>query len=573
MKLDLRPLSRTLIILAGLLAFNALAQEDCEKKFKDELQKLILEDSRGILGLQFKLTTLKMLKRTIASSSSTLEEQIKKDSQRLKDFNIADQTVTTKLETLYDSHARDDAKKVLEHYDSLKEKSVTASYWKLNTRLDNRDASTLILFDQLTNPDSGFDKMDVAITWLYQKLADEVATVSGAGSIGYNNLEISNQISRFIGAKKSGESIDQEIQDIDAVLNDFFKTSVASIKTNLASCIVDNKLPNGCELNEDTLSKEVASLLFNMDEVSTKLALNSTSIRSTRTQGGSLVSANEDGTTTSSTNGGLRLTVNSDAASGGGTARPTRGGGRPTVTRKPASTGTPTRRSAPVTHPPGSKDEGHACHPDERKTAKILESPELERIEKAFEVLGQILKAKHAPKPGMHRAGERARKNEIALVEYNGCCNGKKVPVKDYEIRIAFVQSYSMRFFWGIPYGAELGVRGTVDVGVGGEFKASNPSCNQSRCGGIKVRIDPSLAVYAEVLADLGGIEGGVKWYPDAGLMLCGGDLEAKMKVGEILLYYKVTAGWVFGWEDRLEMNHHLGISPSAGLSKHFKIF
>lgn len=256
---------------------------DCDDKLAVALRELIKSDTKGILGLQFKLTTLKMTKRMLGSSNRTIEEAIRKDRTRIEAFVTEDSTTLPALKELFganagETHMTNLKERVLE----LKADAVHASYWQSDKRLSNEDLSTYLMMDKMSNKESEVDNTDIAIAWFMQNVSNEVAKKSKKNSTAYNLTLMSTQLARNLGqtgttAMTEAEA-DEQIAAAQTAINEFLAGAVEVIKKDeaLKACFRgegENKKWKGtenCDVN--FLSTSLSDFLMNLKDIEPYLA-------------------------------------------------------------------------------------------------------------------------------------------------------------------------------------------------------------------------------------------------------------------------------------------------------------
>jgi hypothetical protein len=249
----------------------------CDQKLKEKMIELVKSDEHGILAKQFKLTTLKLTKKTLNKKFTTLEAMIKKNSAQLNELNTEDPLILKSLVDLYGENISDDMTAAIAHIEEIKKSSKEASYWNKNKRFMNKDVSAYLLFDKLTNNESEFSKTDIAITWYMNKVSEEKASAEGRFSAKHNLTNLSNQLTRYTGVirgtdKASEEDINKSIETVEQDINKFLDDATLKIQEDLKECLDENKLWKGaCDIDRGFVSKQLEDFLLNMEDLSSEL--------------------------------------------------------------------------------------------------------------------------------------------------------------------------------------------------------------------------------------------------------------------------------------------------------------
>lgn len=496
----------------SLAPASDINMDECDRKLREQLTDLIKKDKKGILGQQFKVTTLKLLKRSTTAHKTTLENLIKGETTKLQAFNSQDPEVLKKLEELYDENSREQARNVLNHAEEFKGRSATLSYTDSKKRLNNEDVSSYLLMEKLTKSDSDVTKMDISITWYFEKLTAEVEKTKGKNSIMANMTEISPQLARYTGVipgtdKMSVAQIDKELKASEAAVKKFLADAMIQIKQNISECFPDGKWKGNCELTENILSEELSNILYTLDNVSSEL--------------------------------GTQIVTKITRQDNVPIVKPDPVVAKPVVAKSSSS------------NKPGTKKK-NTCGVEEKVGPANCIDPVrgMEGIEKLEHLI--------AGGAGAVTSGSRAEKGHVELKfcdkKITQCCGKKVNYATEQEIELGFGFGWQVSMYYGIPYGAELGIRGKLFVGLNGKLQYEFNSCHaDSACGSLGLKVEPALAVYAEVLAGLAGAEGGVKWSPSITGKQCFAKPMPKMSFvaswGQLKVYYILTGAWIFTTE------------------------
>ena len=209
-------------------------ESDCKDKLNLEIAKLLEDDKKNIIGLQFELTILKMASAAIGAKTNTLEGLIKQQSKAIAgiDTGIIDQ-----MNVMYKAHGlSEDASAITEH---LKVRSAEATYAK-DKRFFNQDSSAFLLAYQKLNPDSGIKDSDISVLWFMEKVSAKAQTQNGKYQIQHNLTNLSTRIAQYTGyitapKKYVKDDLDEMVKkqkskmdtEFIALIEDFKKTNLA----------------------------------------------------------------------------------------------------------------------------------------------------------------------------------------------------------------------------------------------------------------------------------------------------------------------------------------------------------
>ena len=148
---------------------NAQRQE-CDDLVEKELQDLLSNDQKNIIGRQFHVTSLKLANEVLKKKSnkklSSLEELVKDTEKKI----VADDEnglMKKKMLNFYRTHGKiDDANYIDSQLTSFK----SSVYLAKGKRLNNENISAYILADSIKNESSSFTERDAAAAWLVSKI-------------------------------------------------------------------------------------------------------------------------------------------------------------------------------------------------------------------------------------------------------------------------------------------------------------------------------------------------------------------------------------------------------------------
>jgi len=125
--------------------------------------------------------------------STTLENYIKKIEIELDKFN--GENLQQKLNELYANSEIGYIYEIYNDHQLSQEKKSKLNYNTLNTRLNNKEISKILLQEYLINPEGDFNLTDAAIAWYASKLQ----LSSPKGSSQNNLLLLSNRVAQHTG--------------------------------------------------------------------------------------------------------------------------------------------------------------------------------------------------------------------------------------------------------------------------------------------------------------------------------------------------------------------------------------
>ena len=248
---------------------------DCDAKLRSELTSLIENDKGGILALQFDISMLKFAKKNVLAHKTTIENYLKKDTDTLLQLNSKDPNTLKNLEVLYSNYSNIGLQAVYKNMDELGSKSQTATFSKASSRLVNKDISSYMLFEKLKNPDSDFDKMDVAITWYMQQVAEQAKKAEGNKSFTatQNMLQLSNRLARYSGVagdtdQASLSEIEHDLTKYQAAFQKFLDEGLVNLKSKMPECFSeDQKFMGNCQWNAGLLTNNLSNLLLDTNSI------------------------------------------------------------------------------------------------------------------------------------------------------------------------------------------------------------------------------------------------------------------------------------------------------------------
>jgi hypothetical protein len=124
------------------------------------------------------------------------------------------------------------------------------------------------------------------------------------------------------------------------------------------------------------------------------------------------------------------------------------------------------------------------------------------------------------------------------------CCNGFVTEKIGARAKISFYASAEQRFFYGIPYVGELGVRARERVGYD-QLHLLNLECS-GYCSANSVGVDVSGEVYGNLLSGVGDVSGGVKGISSASITSCTQDpyFSARVQLAKLVVFAQFSAAW-----------------------------
>ena len=221
---------------------------NCREELKKGIAKLLEDDKKNIIGLQYELTVLKMAAQVVSAQRVTLEGLAKTKAQELAKSDTA---IIGKLNDLYNKYgAQEDAQKVTNH---LKEKMNSASYYQKDKRFFNKDSSAFLMAYREINPSAGINDSDISVLWLMDKVAEKSITQHGQFSAAHNLTNLSTRIAQYTGAINSSQALSKaELNEMvnkqKSKIDNEFLLILNNFKASHQACFVDGD--NDCNLNQ-----------------------------------------------------------------------------------------------------------------------------------------------------------------------------------------------------------------------------------------------------------------------------------------------------------------------------------
>lgn len=229
----------------------------CGEAIAEKIAALIEKDQtsgKDILGLQLKLTTMKLAVETL-KKDKTVEAYFRRQEDLIKHLDT--EGVKTSLVSLYNKYGEgDDVALVTARFTETLEKIEQGSYFKPSTRFKNQDISAYTLAHIMLNKEkSPYTKADVSILWFQSELSEAAEAKSGRGSRDANLTEVSTQIARLTGVAgtkpssvsglessiiETQEEISSEFDRVALQYRDELKKSCKELET-CATCAADAK--------------------------------------------------------------------------------------------------------------------------------------------------------------------------------------------------------------------------------------------------------------------------------------------------------------------------------------------
>lgn len=478
-----------LVVDEGNQAAPTSKNENCDEKLQAHLQELLEKDHNGILGLQYHYTMLKLAKKTVGSGKKSLEDYIQAQRQRLAQMNTQDPSTLQKLNALYNGQASEHVKSVYNNIATMRG-TLPGLDFIAGKKIDNDDVASYILYESMQSPNSGFTKTDVAISWMMKNLRTRAGQTNNARA-----LDFSNQVARYAGlvqdvSAASSGGIQTEMNQIKGKIDKFLADAKKDVMAANPQCALNGRWAGEC--TPEQVNTDMAELIVSMDNIASSVASKVAAAAARRTRGATKAALGKE-----------KLNQ-----CGGEYFEPK------TLGLKRWEFGKP--------------DTHHAID--------AIASGHMHG-EIAF---GPLRCSKHTKKFFL----------QIDTAQKQICCSNKVTSFDEDKAAVAIETNFGCRAFIGVPYIAELGVKGGVALegGLGGKLTMNPKTCKAMGCIYGKGVVRPYLAVYAEVLAGLAGVEGGINWEPQLNIGYCREAGKGKFK-GELIpnkvnLYYTAKAGW-----------------------------
>lgn len=246
---------------------------ECRTKLDDALKTLLKDDTKNVLGLQYELTALKLARIAQRESTRTLEDLVKKKKNLLTQI---DDGTRTKLRDAYRKYGKmDDVAAIDQKISELAGKAEDANYKQGARRFFGEETSSFLLALQTSDPASGLEESDIAISWLMKQVQDRMAQTSGRFSANHNLVNLSSQVAALTGyidpAKglNSG-ALEARLEERSTELQGILAAFSESFKAANPLCFSGNRFlgTNSCWTVTDTV---VPALIETMTAVSEEI--------------------------------------------------------------------------------------------------------------------------------------------------------------------------------------------------------------------------------------------------------------------------------------------------------------
>lgn len=467
--------------------------ETCDEKLQKKLHELLEKDHNGILGLHYHLTMLKLAKKVNSSNEKSLEDYIQAQSRRLAQLNTQDPATLTRLHSLYNGQANLHVQAVYNNIASMRQGLGNLDYIA-GRKIDNDDVASYIMFETMQNQSSTeFSKTDVAISWMMKNIRTRAGRTRNAAA-----LDFSNQVARYTGLikginKASNSEINTEMNGIKRRIDAFMAEAKRDVMAANPECSNNGTWAGECTLEQT--NSEVAGLMLEMNGVTATVAGRVAAAAASRTRGKATVAVGSEGNRTRSCGGQFfePKELSFDRVEFG----------RP--------------------------DPAHAAHGiDHGKLHGEI-------------MFGPIRCKKHVKKFLVQLDNAR---REI-------CCQNRPTQYEENKATVGMEADFGCRAFYGIPYVAEVGIKGGVALegGLTGKITVNEQNCKSKGCIYGKGLVRPYLSVYAEIVAGLASGEFGVSWEPQLNVGYCKeegakGKFKGELVPNDVYLGWMVKAGW-----------------------------
>lgn len=216
---------------------NARAEDFCEEKLTQEINKLVSKDSDGILAMQFELTSLKMAAYARKNNRKTLEGLANKKKIEINQ----NQKITEELKSLYKNFGeKEDFAEIDNFLASIKSKSPKFIYKDKKNRLEGELSSSFMQALRVASPDANIEQEDVAITWLSNKVSlTRKKTTMSEAVVKINAFELWGPAQTNKEIKERETLLTKSISDVfEKTKNDFLTNySMCADKSAIGSCV------------------------------------------------------------------------------------------------------------------------------------------------------------------------------------------------------------------------------------------------------------------------------------------------------------------------------------------------
>jgi hypothetical protein len=211
----------------------------CKSKLDEELKALIKNDKANVLGLQFEVTSLKLALITQKEGKQTLEEVVRKKQSHLE--TMGDGT-RNKIKETYRKYGKIEDQEIIdEKIAEISSQAKAANYNRGAQRFYAEQTSAFLLALQASDPQSGIDESDVAISWVMKQIQDRVAETHGKFSAAHNSTNFSNQVAWLTGyvspeKKQTPQAIEERLTKASSELQKVFQEFSDKFKQDNPQC-------------------------------------------------------------------------------------------------------------------------------------------------------------------------------------------------------------------------------------------------------------------------------------------------------------------------------------------------
>jgi ribosomal protein S25 len=134
------------------------------------------------------------------------------------------------------------------------------------------------------------------------------------------------------------------------------------------------------------------------------------------------------------------------------------------------------------------------------------------------------------------------------------CCRDEEQWRRLQYIFLSFGGGLTCRFFFGLPYIAEIGAKLGMGVNIFLSGGVEPDQCDKQSCVTVTPSFNVSVGLYAEILSGAGGLQGTISFVPYASVKQCFGGpgglppALVSYKVGRLLFIGTARVGWAFSF-------------------------
>lgn len=212
---------------------------NCQDELNSALETFLTENREQFIKTQFRITSLKLAKKTKNSNKESIEELLKSEKAQLQKIKDNEES-EKKLKELYRTHGFEEDSKIITEIDNLTKKASSLNYYRPSQQLLNEDLSAYILANVADPKNTIFDETDAATAWLFDELQTKYINQGNTKfDDGFNLMNLSNASFLYNhGIDESGKKIDlsEALSSSEKVLNDAYQEFLTHFKEEKKEC-------------------------------------------------------------------------------------------------------------------------------------------------------------------------------------------------------------------------------------------------------------------------------------------------------------------------------------------------